>query len=49
MGIVRLKVSSLIVGSDAMRTDLSATLFLSDPADYDGGELVVDEHVVDEL
>jgi PKHD-type hydroxylase len=29
-------------GSDPLRTDLSATLFLSDPADYDGGELVVD-------
>ncbi len=25
-----------------LRTDLSATLFLSDPADYDGGELVID-------
>lgn len=25
-----------------LRTDLSATLFLSDPADYDGGELVVE-------
>ena len=25
----------------AVRTDLSATLFLSEPADYDGGELVV--------
>jgi PKHD-type hydroxylase len=25
------------------RTDLSATLFLSDPADYDGGELVVED------
>lgn len=24
-----------------LRTDVSATLFLSDPADYDGGELVV--------
>jgi PKHD-type hydroxylase len=24
-----------------MRTDLSATLFLTDPADYDGGELVI--------
>lgn len=26
-----------------IRSDLSATLFLSDPADYDGGELVVDD------
>jgi PKHD-type hydroxylase len=25
------------------RTDLSATLFLSDPGDYDGGELVVED------
>ena len=25
-----------------MRTDLSFTLFLSDPADYDGGELNID-------
>jgi PKHD-type hydroxylase len=27
-----------------VRTDLSATLFLSDPADYDGGELVVEDN-----
>jgi PKHD-type hydroxylase len=25
-----------------LRTDVSATLFLSDPADYDGGELIVE-------
>ncbi len=26
-----------------MRSDLSCTLFLSDPADYDGGELVIED------
>ena len=26
-----------------LRTDVSATLFLTDPADYDGGELVVED------
>ncbi len=30
------------------RTDLSFTLFLSDPADYDGGELVIQRHDGDE-
>lgn len=29
------------LGSQRMRTDLSATLFLSDPQDYDGGELEI--------
>ncbi|CAM3449698.1 Fe2+-dependent dioxygenase [Bordetella sputigena] len=29
--------------SDRVRTDLSATLFLSEPDSYDGGELVVDD------
>ena len=27
-----------------VRTDLSATIFLTDPADYDGGELVVEDN-----
>jgi PKHD-type hydroxylase len=30
-------------GKGRIRTDLSATLFLSDPGDYEGGELVVED------
>lgn len=33
-------------GSDfRLRSDLSATLFLADPDSYDGGELVVEDHI----
>ncbi|MFC3550179.1 Fe2+-dependent dioxygenase [Lysobacter cavernae] len=30
-------------GAEAIRTDLSATLFLSAPEDYDGGELIIED------
>ncbi|MDR3508213.1 MAG: Fe2+-dependent dioxygenase [Caulobacteraceae bacterium] len=32
-----------MAGSVRYRTDLSCTLFLSDPREYDGGELVIDD------
>lgn len=31
-----------IIGPDHLRTDVSVTLFLSDPDDYEGGELVME-------
>ena len=34
--------NSLMGGNEPLRTDMSGTLFLSDPADYDGGELCVE-------
>ena len=30
-------------GADAIRTDVSATLFLSAPEEYDGGELIIED------
>ena len=30
-------------GADRIRTDVSATLFLSEPDEYDGGDLVVED------
>lgn len=34
-------VRTIATTGERVRTDLSATLFLSDPSDYDGGELVI--------
>ncbi len=36
-------IRQLITTGQRIRTDLSATLFLTEPADYDGGELVVQD------
>ena len=36
-------VRALSGGSERVRTDLSATLFFSEPDSYDGGELVIDD------
>ncbi len=36
-------VRFLAGGSGRVRTDISCTLFLSDPDDYDGGELVIED------
>ncbi|MGB0747446.1 MAG: Fe2+-dependent dioxygenase [Magnetospiraceae bacterium] len=35
-------VDNPLLGASAMRSDISVTLFLSDPAHYTGGELVLD-------
>ena len=34
--------NAIMGGGEPLRADLSLTVFLSDPADYDGGELVID-------
>ena len=36
-------IRQLATTGQRIRTDLSATLFLTDPADYDGGELIVED------
>lgn len=35
---------ALMAGATPLRSDLAITVFLSDPASYDGGELVVESH-----
>jgi PKHD-type hydroxylase len=37
-------IRQLATTGQRIRTDLSATLFLTDPADYDGGELIVEDN-----
>jgi PKHD-type hydroxylase len=37
-------IRQLTTNGQRIRTDLSATLFLTDPADYDGGELIVEDN-----
>src|SRR5436190_5810648 len=34
--------NSLMGGNEPLRTDMSGTMFLSDPTGYDGGELIVE-------
>lgn len=36
-------VDNALMGDPPLRTDLAFTLFLNDPADYNGGELVIDD------
>lgn len=36
-------VDNALLGRQRLRTDVAVTLFLSDPADYDGGELVIQD------
>ncbi|HEV7306079.1 Fe2+-dependent dioxygenase [Ensifer sp.] len=37
-------MDNAVIGPDHLRTDVSVTLFLSDPDDYDGGELVMESN-----
>lgn len=38
-------VDNALRGADFLRTDVSCTIFLEDPATYDGGRLVIDDAV----
>ena len=35
-------MDNAVMGADRMRTDVSVTVFLNEPDDYDGGELVME-------
>src|SRR4051812_28932479 len=37
-------IDNAIMGTPAVRADVAATVFLGDPGDYDGGELVVQDN-----
>lgn len=37
-------IRSMPLSGERLRTDLSMTLFLTEPEEYDGGELVVEDH-----
>jgi PKHD-type hydroxylase len=41
-------VDDALMGDPPVRSDLSLTLFLSDPASYDGGELIVESTAGDQ-
>jgi PKHD-type hydroxylase len=40
--------NAIMGGADALRSDVSFTVFISDPTDYDGGELVIESSLGDQ-